>query len=139
MSVVRSAAVAVLIAASASLAPLPGTSTTAQAQANRCPAYQPGERTPERRELMEALVEAINQSDRRGERLRTKKVWLACNYARVIMTPRGRGQQLDALMVRINGEWRFGMIADPDPAAGPAASQFTARYSDIPDVLVYWN
>ena len=56
-----------------------------------------------------------------------KKLWLSCDYARVEMTPRGRGQPLDALMIKVNGEWRFGMIADPDagaarPSTGPATA-----------------
>lgn len=137
MFVTRTAAVAVLIAASASLAPLPGISTTALAEGSRCTAYQPGPRTPERRQLMENLVAAINQSDRRGQKLEVKKLWMSCDYARVVMKPRGHGQQLDALMVKVNGEWTFGMFADP--SGGSASSQFQARYADIPDVLTYWN
>ena len=137
MTVARSAAVAVMIAASASLAPLPGISATALAQeGSRCSAYQPGARTPERRQLMEALVAAIDESPRRGQKLRVKKLWLSCDYARVLMTPRGRGQPLDALMVKVNGEWRFAMFADP--AAGAPAAQYRARHGDIPEALVYW-
>lgn len=137
MLVARTAAVAVLIAASASLAASPVLISPAQAEGSRCTAYQPGARTPERRELMENLIEAINQSDRRGQKLKVKKLWMSCDYARVVLTPRGRGQGFEALMVKVNGEWTFGMFADPD--GGPASTQFQARYSDIPEVLVYWN
>lgn len=140
MTVVRSAAFAVLIAASASLAPLPGLSPTAQAE-NRCSAYQPGSRTPERQQLMQALSAGLNQTPLAGRRFEVKKLWLSCSYARVQLKPKGRRGDgrpvmVDALMVKVNGEWKFDMLADP--AAGTPAAQFLARHADIPQVLTYW-
>lgn len=142
MRIVRSAAVACLIAASVSLAPLPG-SPGAQAAPTRCSAYQPGDRTPERRQLMDNLVAAINRSPYAGPRYSVKKVWLSCDYARVQL--RGRGGRnrassapalLDALMLKVNGEWTFAMFADP--AQGPAGPQYLARHPDMPEALIYW-
>lgn len=140
MTVARSAAVALLIAASASLAPLPGTSTTARAEGSRCTAYQPGGRTPERQQLMQALLESLKRTPHAGTRFEVKKLWLSCSYARVQLKPKGRSGHgavlVDALMVKVNGEWTFDMIADP--AAGTPASQFRARYPNMPEVLTYW-
>jgi len=133
MSITRSAAVAFLIAASASLVPLPDSPT---AVAGGCTAYQPGERTPERRQLMVNLNAGLAGSAYAGQQLRVKKLWMACDYTRVQLGPRGRGQAVEVLMVKVNGEWKVAMIADP--SAGPAAPQFRAQHADIPDVLTYW-
>ena len=141
MTVARSAAFAVLIAASACLAPLPGLSTVAQAEGSRCTAYQPGSRTPERQQLMRALSAGLNQTAHAGLRFEVKKLWLSCSYARVQLKPKGRrgdspGVMVDALMLKVNGEWKFDMVADP--GGGTPASQFMARHGDIPQVLTYW-
>jgi len=133
MTVARSAAVAFLIAASASLVPLPDAPT---AVAGGCTAYQPGERTPERRQLMANLNAGLAQSAYAGARFKVKKLWMACDYTRVQLAPRGRGQLVEALMIKVNGEWKLDLIADP--AAGSAVAQFRARHADIPEVLVYW-
>jgi hypothetical protein len=140
---VRSAAVVLLIAASASLAPLPPISTVASAAPTRCSAYQPSDRTPERQQLMENLIAAINRSPYAGRRFTVKKLWLSCDYARVqlrVKADRRGGASapavLDALMLKVNGEWTWEMFADP--AAGAAGEQYLARHSDIPEALVYW-
>ena len=143
MQVVRTAAIACLIAASASLAPLPGISSEAQAAPTRCSAYQPGERTPERAQLMTNLVAAINRSPYAGAKYSVKKLWLSCAYARVQLRSRtGRHGSasappvLDALMIKVNGEWTWEMFADP--AAGAPGPQYLARHPDIPESLIYW-
>lgn len=142
MRIVRSAAVACLIAVSVSLSPLPGGAPSVQAAPTRCSAYQPGDRTPERRQLMENLIAAINNSPHAGGRYAVKKLWLSCAYARVQLregSRRGRASApavLDALMLKVNGEWTFGMFADP--AQGAPGAQYLARHPDLPEVLIYW-
>ncbi|MBX7248436.1 MAG: hypothetical protein K1X35_05215 [Caulobacteraceae bacterium] len=143
MTVVRTIAAAGLIAAAASLAPMPGTPSSAAAATTRCSAYQPGARTPERRQLMENLVAAINRSPHAGTQYAVKRLWLSCDYARVQLRNKGgrNGRSdapavLDALMRKVNGEWTYDMFADP--AGGPAGQQYLARHPDMPSALVYW-
>lgn len=140
MRIVRSAAVACLAAAALSLAPQPW-GAAAEAAPTRCTAYQPGDRTPERRQLMENLLEAINRSPNAGTRYSVKRLWLSCDYARVQLRARGGRQRtapplLDALMVKVNGEWRFDMFAET--GRGTPGSQYVARHPDIPEALIYW-
>ena len=92
---------------------------------------------------MDSLVAAINRSPYAGTRYSVKKVWLSCDFARVQL--RGRGSRngagsapalLDALMLKVNGEWTFEMFADP--AQGTPGSQYLARHPDMPEALIYW-
>jgi hypothetical protein len=140
MTVARSAVLVLAIAASVALAPLPGTHS-AIAAPTRCSAYQPGDRTPERRQLMNNLVAAINRSPYAGTQYAVKKLWLSCDYARVQLKARGSRAGaapavLDALMLKVNGEWTWEMFADPEK--GAPGLQYLARHSDIPQALTYW-
>jgi len=142
MRVFRSVAAVTLIAATVALSPASG-SGAAQAAPTRCSAYQPGERTPERRQLMENLVAAINRSSYAGTQYAVKRVWLSCAFARVQLSARhGRYGHadapalLDALMIKVNGQWTWEMFADP--AGGNAGAQYAARHPDMPEALIYW-
>lgn len=134
-----------LMLAAVSLAPLPGASLDAQAQASntRCAARTPGPGTRERKEILDALRPRIEAMVGKKVEFVVARLDVACGYARLLAQPQEPGgngdryEMIDAFFVKRQGVWRFAMMTTSEEGDDPGADQIKARYPKAPEVLLY--
>lgn len=133
-----------LVLAAASLAPLPGLTTEAQAQARTaCAARTPAPGSKERKAILDALRPRIEAMVGKKVEFVVARLDVACGYARLLATPQETGgngdhyEMIDVLFVKRNGAWKFAMIAATEEGSDPGADQYKARYPNVPEVLLY--
>lgn len=137
-SILAAAALAV-----ASLAPLPLVTPPVQARATVCRSHVPAAGSAERKAILNALRPHIEAFVGHPVEFVVGKLDVACGYARLLATPQEKGGQgdhyedVDALMIKRNGRWTFGMLASGEPDSDPAADQFKARFPHAPESLLY--
>ena len=113
------------------------------AEAAACRPHTPPVGSVERKAILNVLRPRVEAWASTPIEFVVLRMDVACGYARVIVRPREKGgdraqyEDVDALLLRWNGAWRFGMIASSEPDTDPHADQYTARYPGLPESLRY--
>lgn len=119
--------------------PTPAQATTQPAS---CVLASPAAGSAERAAILDALRPRIEAMTGKPVEFVVNRLETACDYARLIATPRARSgsdeyEPVDVLFVRKDGVWALGMIAAGEEDSDPAADQYKARYSGAPEALLY--
>lgn len=111
-------------------------------QAN-CLATTPGPGTTARAQILNALRPQVEQMAGEDVEFVVQRIRVACNWARVVASPRtpdGRGNRyepVDALLQRTGTTWRVRLTACGEADCAPAARQYRQAYPTVPRDLLF--